>query len=469
MRILRHQTRRQFLQAAGIATGALTIAACVPAAAPPAPAQEAPAEQPVTEAEAPAAPAAEAVTLRYRTWHSPEASLGDKAWFDWLSENYPNDSGGTQIQYEFLGFGAEYLQKALADSAAGSPVDLLHSSIIWARELYDRGVLLDLNPYIANVPALAPDQFFGEATNLYRSKANTYYGVPWEGPDSGIIAINSKLAQEAGIDPKGESIKTWDDFVEAAKAMTKTEGDEITQAGFLVSTFSYIELFASWIYSNGGTMSNEDFTEPTFNTKNGEEVLQKEYDLLNTHKVSFPPSPDRQDSQLFMQGKVGMIYAGTWSTAEFSGAAPEGFEFWYMLFPQGPSGTKPSATTWSNMFTLPKQGKQLDQAFDLMKYCTTPPVVVKRFELSTRTTPIKALFDSPAWQEVLGTAPQREITTRAAEAGNIYPYFPFFEEANNAIGPELEKAILGQVEIPAALQEAENKVKEVITRRTSGS
>ena len=481
MKTQRSESRRKFLKSAGVAAGVLALGACAPAAPTQAPAPaatEAPApaatEAPApaaTEAPAPtaAAPAAEAVTLRYRTWHSPEGSTGDKAWFDWLAENYPKDSGGTKVEFEFLGWGTEYLQKALADSAAGSPVDLLHSSIIWARELWDRGVLLDLNPYLANVPALAPDQFFGESTTRYRSKAGTFYGVPWEGPDSGIIAINGKLAKEAGVDPQGADIKTWDDFVKAAQAMTKMNGTEMTQAGFLASDFSYIETFASWMYSNGGTLSNDTFTEPTFNTPGGQEVLQKEYDLLNTQKVSFPVSADRLDSQLFMQGKAGMIYAGTWSTAEFLGTAPEGFEFWYILFPKGPSGTGPGATTWSNMFLLPKQGKHLDQAFDLMEYCTTPPVVIKRFELSTRTTPIKALFESPAWKQVLEKAPQRAITTEAALVGNIYPYFPFFEEANNAIGPELQKAILGQQGIPESLQMAETKVKEVIARRAPGA
>ena len=121
------------------------------------------------------------------------------------------------------------------------------------------------------------------------------------------------------------------------------------------------------------------------------------------------------------------------------------------------------------MFTLPKKGKNLEAAWNLMKYCTTPPVVIKRFELSTRTTPLKAIFESPAWQEVLKKAPQREITTKAAEAGGVYPFFPFFTEANDAIGPELEKAILGQIGVEEALAEAERKVTEVIKRRAAGA
>ena len=129
--------RRRFLQLTGVTAGALAVAACAAPAAPSAPA-EGGAE----------APSADGLTLRYRSWHSPAASQGDTTWYDWLTENYTDAT----IEYEFVPFGAEYIQKVLADSAAGTPPDLLHSSIIWAREFYDRGVLLDLDDYINDVP-----------------------------------------------------------------------------------------------------------------------------------------------------------------------------------------------------------------------------------------------------------------------------------------------------------------------------
>ncbi len=450
-------SRRRFMKASGVAAAAVFMAACAPAAPPQAPAEE--------KAEAPPPAAKEPITLRYRSWHSPEASVGDKAWYEWLSENYAQEAPDVTLKFEFVPFGSEYIQKVLADYAAGTPPDLLHSSIIWARDFYDRGVLLDLDDYLDAVPELAPDQFYGEATNRYRSKNGKYYGVPWEGPDSSIIAINSKLAQEVGLDPHGEDIKTWDDFVEAAKALTKREGGEIVQAGFLVTSMRYIEPFASWMYSNGGALHDDAITQPTFNNERGKQVLQLQLDLLNKHQVSFPISPERQDTQLFLQGKAGMIYAGTWSTTHFEGIAPEGFEYWFMLFPQGPMGDGPSTTTWSNMFVLPKKTKYPDRAFDLMRYCTTPPVVIKRFELSTRTTPLKAIFESEAWQQLLKKYPQLEVKIPAAEAGGVYPYFPFFTEANDALGTELERVILGEKDIEEALAEGEKKVQEVIQRR----
>ncbi|CAN5413241.1 sugar ABC transporter substrate-binding protein [soil metagenome] len=454
MKELNALSRRQFLKLTGMTVAATAVAACAAPGAPGAPA--------ATTGGA-ASPAGETVTLRYRTWHARASSAGDGAWYDWLTANYKD----AKIEYEFVPFGAEYIQKVLADSAAGTPPDLLHSSIVWAREFYDRGVLLDLDDFISSTPALAADQFYGDATTSYRSKNGKFYGVPWEGPDSSVIAVNSTMLKEAGFDPKGTDIKTWDNFVDAAKAMTKKNGDEVTQAGYLVQNYRDIQTFNSWLVSDGGEMHDADFAKATFNNDRGLQVLQMELDLLNKDKVSFPISPDRQDDQLFLQGKAAMIHAGTWSTASLEDQKPEGFEYWYIIFPQGPQGAGKAGTTWSNMFVLPKATKTTDAAWNLMKFCTTPPAVITRFELSTRTTPLKAIFDSPKWSEVLKKAPQRAMTIPAAEAGGVYPFFPFYTEANDAIGIELEQVMTAGKDPQEALTAAETKVNEIIARRKS--
>jgi ABC-type glycerol-3-phosphate transport system substrate-binding protein len=491
-------SRRDLLKAGAVLAGASALAACgatpapaattaptqapaatsAPAATTAPEATAAPTSAPaattapeatVAATSAPAAAGGKAITLRYRSWHSPEGAPRDKAWYDWLTENYPKDHPNVTIAYEFVPWGNDYIQKVLADSAAGTPPELLHSSIVWARDFYDRGVLMDLNDYIDKVPELAEDQFLGAATTQYRSKAGKFYGVPWEGPDSSCIAINSKLFKDAGFDPKGADIKTWADFDKVAKALTKGSGADMTQAGFLVDSMRYIEGFATWLYSDGGACSDPEFTKPTFNDSKGAEVVQHNLDLLNKDQVSFPISPERQDSQLFMQGKVGMVYWGTWAPAEIEGNAPEGFEWWLIPVPQGPQGSGPATTCWSNMFVMPKKGKEHDATFELMRYCTTPPVVITRFELSTRTTPHKAIFESDAWKKVLEKTPQRVVTPDFAKLGGIYPFFPFFTEANDALGTVLEQIMGGQKGVKDGLAEAETKVADVMTRRKSAA
>ena len=55
----------------------------------------------------------------------------------------------------------------------------------------------------------------------------------------------------------------------------------------------------------------------------------------------------------------------------------------------------------------------------------------------------------------------------AAEAGGVYPFFPFFTEANDAIGIELQQVMTAGKDPQEALNEAERKVNEVIARRAS--
>ena len=43
--------------------------------------------------------------------------------------------------------------------------------------------------------------------------------------------------------------------------------------------------------SNGGAMSNDDFTEPTFNNEQGKQVLDMQVDLLNDAEGLLPDLP----------------------------------------------------------------------------------------------------------------------------------------------------------------------------------
>jgi multiple sugar transport system substrate-binding protein len=447
-------SRRRFLALSGAITGSMLAAACTTATAP-------------VPAVGDTAPATEAVKLRFRTWVSSATSPLDGAWYDWLTEHFSEDHEGSSIEFEFVPFGTEYIQKLLADVAAGSPPDLLDSSIIWARDFYDRGVLLELNDFLNLEPELAPDKFYGETTNLYRSKGNSFYGIPYWGPDSSVIAINSTLFEEAGLDPQGADIQSWDDFVEVAQQLTKREGDEVVQAGWIVGSMRYIEGFASWLYSNGGALHNPDITEPTFNNERAVQVLQFQLNLLNEHRVSFPISPEDQDLQLFVQGKAAMLHWGTWSPTYLAGNAPEDFKYWLIFFPPGPGGDGPRVTTWSNMIVIPQDSEQPEMAFELANYCASPPNVITRFELSNRSTPLKALYESEEWQVQVEKTPALGQIPAAAELGGIYPFFPIFTEANDAIGIELEQVMLGKKGIEAALAAAEEKIIEILARRAT--
>ena len=208
------------------------------------------------------------MTLTVWDWWNPSQakSLGD--WFDWVSQSFAQKKSGTKVEFQFVPFGTEYVQKLLASFAAGNPPDAYHSSIIWARDFYDRGVLTELDAFLGQTPELAPDKFFG-VSNFYRTTKGKTFGVPMEGPDSNVVLINTKIFKEAGLDPQGENIKTWDDFAETARKLTKRDASgNITQAGWLVQDWRGIEGFATWTYANGGQIQDQDQTKALFEGDN---------------------------------------------------------------------------------------------------------------------------------------------------------------------------------------------------------
>ena len=69
---------------------------------------------------------------------------------------------------------------------------------------------------------------------------------------------------------------------------------------------------------NGGGVQRA-ITEPTFNT-DGRRGTGGD---LSPETCSFPISPDRQDTQIFVETQAALAYAGIWSTT-FDDQAPEG-------------------------------------------------------------------------------------------------------------------------------------------------
>lgn len=473
-------SRRRFLLSGAALTGsALLLQACSgatpspgPGAAPKAtepaaaPKTGAPAVTPTTPPKPAAAkPAAqEATTLAVWDWWNPSQakSLGD--WFNWVSESFAQKQPGVTVEFLFVPFGTEYVQKLLASFASGTPPDALHSSIVWARDFYDRGVLLELDDYLRQTPELAPDKFYG-VSNFYRTTKGKTFGIPMEGPDSNVVLINRKFFEEAGLDPRGETIKTWDDFVEAAVKLTKRDGSgDITQAGWLVSDWRSIEGFATWTYANGGQIQDEEQTKVLFDGDNSLQALQLQIDLLNQHKVSMPIAPERQDTQQFLQGKVAMVNWGTWSPNYIKDNAPADFEYWMLPMPQGPLGSRQAVTTWMNMVIVPKKVKDSDVSFEFARHFSVLETQIQRLKVLDRVAPLKEFFESAEWKAREQENPVLSVVPKVAELGGPYPLFRKYTECNDALGPLLQAAILGKMEPKQALTEGAQKVNEILAQ-----
>ena len=170
-------SRRSLLAGIGLGTaGALLAAACGGAAAPAmeevAKAEEAPkAEEEMKKAE-------EAPPVQFLHWWISRIDPGGLV--PWALEEFTNRTG---IPVEDVGKEPiEPLRQHFRTTiAAGQPVDVAFNSIIWARDHWDLGILMDYTPYLSQYPNIGDGQFF-PASDQFRQAEGATFGIPVMGP-----------------------------------------------------------------------------------------------------------------------------------------------------------------------------------------------------------------------------------------------------------------------------------------------
>ena len=82
--------------------------------------------------------------------------------------------------------------------------------------------------------------------------------------NTGNIYYNKKLWEEAGLTDK-DIPKTWEQFREVAKKLTKTDGDKIVQAGFNYNGETYNALYQGMNYQKGELLFSKDGKVANYN------------------------------------------------------------------------------------------------------------------------------------------------------------------------------------------------------------
>lgn len=200
----------------------------------------------------------------------------------------------------------------------------------------------DLNDYYPGI--LAVNQFEGGV-----------YGLPWIAQPV-ILYFNRGLFDAAGLDyPTNEW--TWDEFMEAARALTlDTNGDGQTdQWGFSNNSWPPPFIF---IWQAGGELINADFTEAPIDSP---EFLEGfEFYLSTAYNPEVSPSAD----VIAEQGFGEMFKAGT--VAMFMGGAAddldrvEGLDVGVALVPANPTTGSHTTFAW-NASTVINAGSALAQ------------------------------------------------------------------------------------------------------------
>ena len=147
----------------------------------------------------------------------------------------------------------EYQQKLLLAVQSGNPPDVSTVDQIWNSGFAVADAIIPLDDLIAGSDSIAQDNFFPGAWDSATWDGGVW-GVPFNVDVWQFTFYNADMLAEAGVDP--ESLTTWEGLQAAGEALTKEGQYGIGLVGHMGE--DTVVIMNSFIYSNGGSVLNED-------------------------------------------------------------------------------------------------------------------------------------------------------------------------------------------------------------------
>ncbi len=246
------------------------------------------------------------VTLRILT-HWGDQGLKDA--MDAILAQYMEANPTVEVIHETVAF-AELVTRITTGQLGGDAPDIYHFYNLWLPEFATSELL-----------AAPPDAAVTDITASYGEGSvggATYNGQLWGYPteiNTFQLISNKAMLDEAGVTPPA----TVEEFVAAAEALTKKDGDTVTQAGMLFFhswDTGVVHPFTSLLYSAGGNYVADDHSKVLFNEQPGLDTLQMQVDMIEAgHAMT-----GIQEDNDFLTGAAAMtIMANFWGADLRSG------------------------------------------------------------------------------------------------------------------------------------------------------
>jgi multiple sugar transport system substrate-binding protein len=208
----------------------------------------------------------------------------EKAAYERLAADFGRAHPAIQVSLVHVPSQGDYRRRLGADFAAGTPADVILLNYRRYGAFAARGVLEPLGPYLERSRVIRETDFFDQALEPFRWQG-TLTCIP-QNLSSLVVYYNRDLFDRAGV-PRPTEDWTWDDFLQAARALTRdTRGSgRVDQYG--LGTEVSIFRLAPFVWQNGGELVDDPRapTRLTLDAPRTREAMQWFVELQTRHHV----------------------------------------------------------------------------------------------------------------------------------------------------------------------------------------
>jgi sn-glycerol 3-phosphate transport system substrate-binding protein len=283
---------------------------------------------------------------------------------DGLITGFEEENPGISVNAVYAGNYDETRVRAISAIQSGDPAQLSVLFSIDVYELLEQDLIVPFDEVVeTDVEREWLDSFY-PALMANGTVDGQVWGVPFQ-RSTIVLYYNKDMFEEAGLDPDAPPA-TWDEMVEAAKALRTSD-----RFGIMVPSTGYpYWMFQAFAIQNGMELMNEDGTETYFDDPAVVEALEFWRSLSVEHDV-MPEGTIEWGTlrQAFVQGQTAMMWHTTGNLTAVRNEAD--FEFGVAMLP---AKAQPGSPTGGGNFYLFRGASEEEQraALELVKYMTAP-------------------------------------------------------------------------------------------------
>lgn len=447
---MRHVSRSlKYIIPLSILAGVILAVGCSSPTAAPAPTQAGA----TTAVSAPTtASAAQAVELVWMSNEEPE----ELELFEEVIQKFEAANPGITVKAVNIPEDEDFNKRIAADIAAGTSPDVFTQNFRFVGTLAVKGALEPLDKYLGASTTIKAADFYPGSMAAFNYKGQQFC-MPLN-LSSLQVYYNKKMFQEAGV-PLPTANWTWDDFLKAAKALTKdTNGDgKPDQYGLGVA--QQLLRLAPFVWANGGEIVDNPDRPTQLTLDSGAALEAFEWFVGLQTKEHVVPSKEAEATEgsqsRFQHGTMGMFLQSRVITPELRETIKD---FEWDLAPLPANKTKASVLH-SDGFCMLASSKHKDETWKFIEFITGP-VGQEVLAKSGRVMPsLRAVANSPAFLQSTPPA-NNQVYLDMAEYVRPLPLMTTWSEVEGVANNEIKRAFYGDATVAEAAKAMVDGTKE---------
>jgi sn-glycerol 3-phosphate transport system substrate-binding protein len=353
--------------------------------------------------------------------------------------------------------------KAQAAAKAGKPPAVVLMSANFMVDLKLSGDIMSLEPML-KADGMTHEQFLADFWPALHANATVdreLYGVPYQN-STPLLYYNVDHFKEAGLSPD-KPPATWGEFVDAARKLTKMNGDKAERYGFaMAENYDYLGwLMEAFCMSNGGRYFNEEYGgEVYYDTPSMLGAAQFVQDLVFKHKVMAPGVTDAGGaSSAFFAGKASMVLLSTGALSFIRENMKSAYNVAFV--PRNVRNAVPIGGGSLVMFNGQSEDNR-KAGWKFIKWLSSADTLGQWSRFTGYFAPRKSSYDMPVMKEFIAKNPDAKVALDQLVFAK--PWFATYQTVavRKALEDEVQLMLNGKKKADVVVKDAQKKADELM-------